>query len=86
MFMSIPINTIGDLKRLIADLPDDTRVCLSRETRDGIDYLWRLEASVDTLCNNDEGCGVCDDALRSPRSKGVANCPDHSGKQLVIRL
>lgn len=81
-----PINTIGELRKLIAELPDDTRICLQRDTKFGIDYVWYGSATIEKLRNQDEGCGACYDALVAPIRYNFPNCPLHSGLHLIFKF
>lgn len=77
--------TVGQLRKLIADLPDEASVSILDRTKLGLSYDWNFDIEVQELKNHSECCGPCDDAQRAPLAHNVPMCSEHSGTQLVIK-
>lgn len=85
--MSSKIKTIGELKDLIASLPNDTKIVLFGKTdKHNIYYDWNVRLSIQTLLNQDECCEVCDKNLSEPKANNNSDCKEHSGSYVVIHM
>ncbi len=80
------VKTVGDLRKLLASLPDDTKIGLDWHGHDGyVTFLQSaIEISIRDMKNSYDGCVVCSDARYHSKKKGLPDCQEHSGKYLVL--